>query len=107
MKKKATLYLPKNGKENWTRLMEGADQEYEDILPFQPLVLSSVRYRNGITVVGGVAKSETPLDYNIKFFYVFDKNGNRLPDLIDPSDDEDFRESKRIFYLNFEEAGDQ
>lgn len=106
MKKKATLYLPKNGKEKWTQLMEGSTAISEDIYENQIIVMSSTKFKDGITVAGGVYKSDDPESYNIKFFYVFDKDGNMIPDCIDPSDNEDFRESKRVFYLNREEVGD-
>ena len=107
MKKKATIYLPKKGKQKWTEIMEGLNNISEDILPFQPIVMSTTVFEDGVVVVGGVLKSESPEDYNLKFFYVFDKKGNRIPNVIDPSDDEDFRESKRVFYLDPEEMSDK
>ena len=107
MKKTATLYLPKNGKEIWTSIMEGRSTISKDIYENQPIVQATAQFRDGIQVVGGVYKSAEPGEYNIKYYYVFDKKGNMLPHRIDPSDNEDFRERSRIFYLNDEEVGDQ
>ena len=106
-KKEATMYLPKNGKEYWTAIMEGAVEINPDIETGQPIVMSTATFEDGISVSGGVYKSEEPEAYNIKFFYVLDPNGNIMPYLIDPSDNEDFRETGRLFYLNEEDAGDQ
>jgi len=107
MKKTATLYLPKNGKEVWTSIMEGSSTISIDIYENQPIVQAFAQFRDGIKVVGGVYKSAQPEEYNIKFYYVFDKEGNMLPHRIDPSDNEDFRESSRMFYLNEDDVGDQ
>ena len=107
MKKTATLYLPKKGKEIWTSIMEGRSDISEDIYECQPIVQATSRFRDGIQVVGGVYKSPQPEEYNIKFYYVFDKKGNMLPHRIDPSDHEDFRENIIVFYLNEEEVGDK
>lgn len=105
-KKEAIMYLPKNGKEYWTAIMEGAIEINPDIETNQPIVMSTAVFADGISVSGGVYKSEEPEAYNIKFFYVLDPNGNIIPYLIDPSDNEDFRETSRQFYLNEYEAGD-
>ena len=107
MKKEATLYLPSNGKELWTKLMEGTSEVSKDIYENQPIVMATAIFEDGISVAGGVYKSSEPEFYNIKFYYVFDKDGNHLPFRIDPSDNEDFRESARIFYLNDEDVGNQ
>ena len=87
--------------------MEGSSNISEDIYTNQPIVQASARFRDGTNVTGGVYISEEPESYNIKFFYVFDKDGNMLPHRIDPGDDEDFRENARRFYLNDEEVGDE
>ena len=79
----------------------------EDILENEPIVFATTTYDTGITVTGGVYKSSDPTSYNVKFLYVFDADGNRMPFVLDPSDDEDFRESGRRFYLNREEQGNE
>ncbi|MFK7932371.1 MAG: hypothetical protein AB8G22_02610 [Saprospiraceae bacterium] len=97
MSKETTLWLPTGGKAYWTALMQGEAGVATDILENQPIVMATAQFSNGITVVGGVYKSSEPTFYNIKFYYVFDANGNLLPDLIDPSDNEDFLEDSRVF----------
>lgn len=107
MRKTTTLYLPKKGKELWTQIMEGAIEVSEDILEGQPIVLSVATFEDGFMVTGGVYKSPEPTAYNIKFMNVYTPDGQQIPFLIDPSDHEDFRQSKYIFYLNDSEEGDE
>lgn len=105
-KKKAIMYLPKGGKEAWTKIMEGSEDINPDIEPGDPIVMATATFENGIMVAAGVYKWKKPEEFNIKFYRVYGPNGNFVPYLIDPSDDEDFRESRRDFYLNDSEAGD-
>lgn len=107
MKKTTTLYLPKNGKELWTKLMEGNTKISEDIQEGQPIVMSVATFDDGFMVSGGVYKSEEPAAYNIKFMNVYTPDGQQIPFLIDPSDHEDFKQSTYVFYLNDEEIGDE
>ena len=107
MRKTTTLYLPKKGKEVWTKLMEGSPDISEDILEGQPIVMSVASFDDGFMVTGGVYKSEDPAAYNIKFMNVYTPDGQHIPFLIDPSDHEDFRHSKYVFYLNVSEVGDE
>ena len=108
MRKTTTLYLPKNGKEKWTKIMEGGTIDYaSDVLEGQPIVMATAIFDDGFWVAGGVYKSETPEEYNIKFMNVYTPDGIQVPFLIDPSDHEDFRDTSFTFYLNDEEVGDE
>ncbi len=108
MRKETTLYLPKNGKEKWTKIMEGISSDYvENVLTGQPIVMATAAFDDGFWVTGGVYKSETPEEYNIKFMNVYTPDGVQIPFLIDPSDHEDFRDIEFIFYLNDDEVGDE
>ena len=108
MRKETTLYLPKNGKEKWTKIMEGDVIDYLDnILVGQPIVMSTATFDDGFWVAGGVYKSETPTEFNIKFINVYTPDGIPIPFLIDTSDHEDFRDIDFTFYLNDEEVGDE
>lgn len=101
MRKTTTLYLPKNGKEAWTEIMEGkATQLSEDVLEGNPIVMATAVFDDGFWVTGGVYKSDSPEEYNIKFIHVYTPDGQQIPFLIDPSDHEDFRQKSYIFYLN-------
>jgi len=108
MRKETTLYLPKDGKEKWTKIMEGELPEFaEDILEGQPIVMATAIFEDGFWVTGGIYKSVEPEAYNIKFMNVYTPDGQQLPYLIDPSDHEDFRNDYFVFYLNGEEVGDE
>lgn len=108
MRKETTLYLPKNGKEKWTKIMEGGTTDYsKGILAGQPIVMATATFDDGFWVTGGVYKSETPETYNIKFMNIYTPDGLQIPFLIDPSDDENFRDTNFTFYLNDEEVGDE
>ena len=107
-RKTATLYLPKNGKEAWTGIMEGNLPEMAtDVLDGQPIVMSVATFKDGFRVAGGVYKSPEPEVYNIKFLNVFTPDGQQIPFLLDPSDHEDFRHSSYVFYWREEETEDQ
>jgi len=108
MRKETTLYLPKDGKEKWTKIMEGEPPELaEDILEGQPIVMATATFEDGFWVTGGVYKSEEPESYNIKFIHVYTPDDQQLPFRIDPSDHEGFRDDSFLFYLNDEEIGSE
>jgi len=108
MTKSTILFLPKDGKEKWTKIMEGELPElgYET-LTGQPIVMSTAAFNDGFWVAAGVYKSEEPEEYNIKFVHVYTPDGQQIPFLIDPSDHEDFRQTTYVFYLNEMEEGDE
>ncbi len=102
------MYLPKNGKEKWTKIMEAQITELStEVLEGQPIVMSTATFDDGFWVAGGVYKSEEPTDYNIKFMNVFTPDGQQIPFLIDPSDHEDFRQTAYIGYIYDEAVGDE
>ena len=111
----ARLVLPTGGMETWTQIMQGAGPSTDSIDQGTPIVMAAARFDDGTQIVGGVYKSGTP-DYNVKFMWVFDANGNRCPGWpIDVSDDEDFRgrtygfsltpDGEETHVLNVVEAG--
>jgi hypothetical protein len=87
----ARMVLPPGGKEAWTRIMQGTGPVPDKINAGSPIVMAWARFKDGTQVAGGVYKSDTPADYNVKFMWVFDANGNQYSGWpIDVSDDEDF-----------------
>jgi len=87
----ASLVLPAGGKEYWTQLMQGSAPVPNEINAGSPIVMAWTRFDDGTQVGGGVYKSDTPDDYNIKFMWAFDAKGNQYPGWpIDVSDNEDF-----------------
>ncbi|MDX2302083.1 MAG: hypothetical protein NW226_04750 [Microscillaceae bacterium] len=103
----ATMKLPPGGKRAWTELMQGTVKVSEDIFENQPIVLATARFKNGILVTGGVYKSGTPNEYNIKIFHTFDALGNLIvsPYIpIDVSDHEDFLAKSILFVINEDET---
>jgi hypothetical protein len=87
----ANLSLPAGGKQAWTQIMQGTATVPNEISAGSPIVMAWARFDDGTQVAGGVCKSDTPADYNIKFMWAFDARGNRYPGYpIDVSDDEDF-----------------
>jgi len=109
MRKTTTLYLPKDGMEKWTEIMEGQipSELALDVLEGNPIVMATAKFKDGFWVTGGVYKSAQPEEYNIKFIHVYTPDGQQIPYLIDPSDHEDFRHKRYVFYLNEEEVGDE
>lgn len=108
MRKETILYLPRDGKEKWTKIMEGKLPELaEGILEGQPIVMATATFEDGFWVTGGVYKSVEPEAYNIKFMNVYTPDGQQIPFRIAPSDHEDFRDDSFVFYLNDEEVGDE
>jgi hypothetical protein len=87
----ASMALPAGGKQAWTEIMQGTGPVPGEINAGSPIVMALARFDDGTQVAGGVYKSDTPTDYNIKFMWVFDAKGNQYPGWpIDVSDDEDF-----------------
>lgn len=109
MRKTTTLYLPKDGMEKWTKIMEGkaSSELAAGVMKGDPIVMAIAKFRDGFWVAGGVLKSEQPEAYNIKFMHVYTPDGQQIAGLIDPSDHEDFRHTSYVFYLNDEEVGDE
>lgn len=109
MRKTTTLYLPKDGMEKWTKIMEGGSsgELAAEVMTGAPIVMATAKFKDGFWVAGGVLKSEQPEEYNIKFMHVYTPDGQQIDGLIDPSDHEDFRHTGYVFYLNEEEIGDE
>ncbi len=96
----ASMVLPAGGMEAWTQIMQGASPVPNEINTGSPIVMAWARFDDGTQVGGGVSKSETPTDYNVKFMWVLDANGNQYPGWpIDVSDDEDFLTTAYFFSL--------
>lgn len=96
----ANLVLPAGGMQAWTRLMQGDSPVPDEINSGAPIVTAFARYPDGTRVLGGVYKSDSPSDYNIKFMWVFDSQGNQYPGWpIDVSDEQDFLNQRYTFSL--------
>jgi hypothetical protein len=94
------MVLPNGGKQAWTLIMQGQSPVPEQINTGAPIVMAHARFDDGTQVAGGVYKSDTPTDYNIKFMWVLDAKGNQYPGWpIDVSDDEDFLADSYRFSL--------
>ena len=88
---KATMLIPKNGKNLWTDIMQNAPQLPEGVTEGQYIAASYARFADGTFVFGGVAAGPKSQDYNYALFMVFDKNCNQIGGWpIDTSDWEDF-----------------
>jgi hypothetical protein len=95
----ANMILPQGGKQAWTLIMQGQAVS-DEINTGSPVVMAVARYDDGTMVAGGVYKGTDPTDFNIKFMWVFDANGNQYPGwAIDVSDDEDFLQTGYGFDL--------
>lgn len=104
---RATMYLPVNGKQKWTAIMQGEVPVSENIYENQPIVLATALFENGILVTGGVYKSATPREFNYKMFCAFDAAGNLIHEPYQPldvSDHEDFYQNSILFNLNEDES---
>ena len=77
--KVATMTLPAGAKEAWTGLMRGSASVAGSIEQNTPIVQAHAVFADGTQVVGGVLKSDTPAEYNIKFMWVFNTKGERHP----------------------------
>jgi hypothetical protein len=96
----ASMVLPANGMQAWTKLMQGESPVPGEISSGSPIVMAFARYSDGTSVAGGVYKSDAPTDYNIKFMWVYDSEGNQYPGWpIDVSDEEDFLKASYTFSL--------
>jgi hypothetical protein len=94
------MFLPQNGKQAWTDIMQGQATVPAELNTGSPIVMAYATFDDGTQVVGGVSKSDTPTDFNIKFMWVFDPNGNQYPGWpIDVSDDEDFLQTAYSFSI--------
>jgi hypothetical protein len=97
----AVMTLPKGGKKAWSLIMYGEAPVPEQIITGSPVVMAYARYDDGTQVAGGVLKGEDPKDYNIKFMWVFDAEGNQYPGYpIDVGDHEDFYSEGYRFSLS-------
>jgi hypothetical protein len=97
-----TMTLPKGGKQAWTNIMQGHAQPPvpEELNVGSPIVMAYAVFEDGTWVAGGVYKGTDPTDYNVKFMWVFDANGNQYPGWpIDVSDNEDFLQTGYYFSL--------
>jgi hypothetical protein len=96
----ATMTLPKGGMQAWTLIMQGQTPVPDEINTGSPVVMAYIRFDDGTQVAGGVYKGETPTDFNVKFMWVFDANGNQYPGWpIDVSDNQDFFNTGYLFSL--------
>jgi hypothetical protein len=96
----ARMVLPPGGKQAWTEIMQGSAPVPEDINTGSPIVMAWARFKDGTQVAGGVCKSDTPTDYNVKFMWVLDAKGNQYPGWpLDVSDDQDFLAKAYAFSL--------
>lgn len=94
------MLLPAGGKEAWTLIMQGNAAVPDEISVGSPVVMAWARFDDGTQVAGGVYKSDTPTDYNVKFMWVLDADGNQYPGWpIDVSDHEDFLNNGYLFSL--------
>jgi hypothetical protein len=96
------MILPKGGKQAWTNIMQGQAQPPvpDQLDTGSPIVMAHAVFDNGTWVAGGVIKGDNPTDYNIKFMWVFDINGNQYPGWpIDVSDNENFLQTGYSFSL--------
>ena len=106
-KYKATMTLPKGGKQAWSNIMYGETPVPEDMNTGSPIVMATATFEDGTWVAGGVLKSDDPTDYNIIFMWVFDGKGNQYPGWpIDVSDNQDFFISSIGFSLNDDDEED-
>ncbi len=98
--KVATMTLPVGAKEAWTGLMRGSASVAGSIEQNTPIVQAHAVFSDGTQVIGGVLKSDTPAEYNIKFMWVFNAKGERHPGWpIDVGDHEDFKHAGYVFSL--------
>ncbi len=102
---KATMMLPKGGKNYWTTIMYGEAKFDYKILEGEIIVAAYAKFEDGVQVIGGVKKSPGESDPNYKFFTALDANGKVYPnDPIDVSDHQDFESSGIFFILNDDES---
>lgn len=101
---RTTMVLPTGAKTAWSSIMYGETPLPASLSPGDIIVAAWAKFRNGVQVIGGVRKSDSP-DYNIKFFTVLDAAGQAYPNWpIDVSDHEDFHSHGFQFHLNEDES---
>jgi hypothetical protein len=96
----ATMTLPKGGMQAWTLIMYGQAPVPDELNTYAPIVMAYAQFDDGTQVAGGVYKWQNPTEYNVKFMWVFDADGNQYPGWpIDVSDDQDFLNTGYSFSL--------
>lgn len=98
---KASMTIPKDGKNLWTVIMQNPPELPEGVTEGQYIVASYAKFSNGITVFGGVAVGPKNQGYNYPLFMVFDNNMHQIGGWpIDTSDWEDFQVSSIQFAVD-------
>lgn len=96
----ATMVLPPGGMEAWTQIMQGSTPVPSRMSAGSPIVMAAATFDDGTQVVAGVYKSDVPTEYNVKFMWALDANGNQYPGYpCDVSDNEDFLATSYTFSL--------
>lgn len=96
----ANLTLPVGGMESWTQIMYGTTPVADEMNTGSPIVMAWTVFEDGTSVAGGVYKSTTPTEFNIKFMWVMDAAGTQYAGWpIDVSDEQDFLNSQYNFVL--------
>jgi len=97
----ANMILPPGGKEAWSKIMQGETPVPQEMNTGSAIVMAWASFQDGTKVGGGVYKSDAPAEYNVKFMWVFDANGNQYPGWpIDVGDHEDFLNTQYEFELD-------
>ncbi|MEP2935313.1 MAG: hypothetical protein ABJM06_06320 [Gilvibacter sp.] len=97
---KATMTIPKDGKNKWTKLMQDGSATKEGISEGDFIVASYARFGDGTFVFGGIAQGPEN-EYNYPAFMVFNENYEQIGGWpIDPSDWEDFQVSSISFSID-------
>jgi hypothetical protein len=87
----ANMILPAGGMESWTQIMYGTTPVPDEINTGSPIVIAWALFDDGTRVAGGVYKSTTPTDFNVKFMWVTDAGGTQYAGWpIDVTDEQDF-----------------
>lgn len=96
--KKTTLYLPKGAKEKWSEIYFEGKGIPTDFPQHTPYLFATAIFEDGVSVVYGMWVYE---DHAIpcKYCYVADAVGQVIPNCIDTSDEEDFRNNGYTFQL--------
>lgn len=97
---KATMTIPKDGKNQWTKLMQEGSTLEQGIDQGDFIAASFARFGDGTFVFGGIAQGPEK-EYNYPSFMVFDASFNQIAGWpIDPSDWEDFQVSAISFSID-------
>lgn len=95
---KATMMIPKNGKNLWTDIMQNPPAPPQGVTEGMYFCASYAKFSDGISVFGGVAVGPVSQDFNYALFMVFDRDFNQIGGWpIDTSDWEDFQVSSIQF----------